>query len=364
MRVRFSPDVFRLQTVGGVSRYFIELHDGLRQRQVDSRIISGLHINELVNATEAASGISVRPLAHLRPTQLATRLADAVWSRCLARLMHSSDIFHATWYPAYIPQGPRLAVTIFDMIHELFPSSFTHAETTSEAKRRWCKSADLVLAISESAKADLVEIFGVDPSRVLVTSLGVRYVEPSPIPQPAGGRPFLLFVGDRRAPYKNFTRLIEALRSPVVSSDVALVCAGPPASAEDIGLTESAGLANRVFFVTAPNDTELAAYYRGAVALVYPSLYEGFGLPPLEAMMQGCPVICSMAGALSETVGDAAACIDPLDSEAIANVIARVLGADEVRSDLVRRGHERAEMFTWDRMVDRTLEGYRSCFGP
>jgi glycosyltransferase involved in cell wall biosynthesis len=160
----------------------------------------------------------------------------------------------------------------------------------------------------------------------------------------------VLFVGDRGG-YKNFAGLVEALRAPALE-DIQLVCygGGPFRKGET--------LPRRALHLSG-SDELLAQLYRQAAALVYPSVYEGFGLPALEAMACHCPVVCSNAGSLPEIVGTAAELFDPRDPAAIADAVERVLTSSGRAQELRTRGAERAKQFTWERCAMETRQVYR-----
>jgi glycosyltransferase involved in cell wall biosynthesis len=363
VKVRYTPDVFRFQRAGGVSRYFVELARGLQQRGVDARIVAGLHINDLVADAPRSVGANVGPLGPARARQAVTKVADQLVTGAVVGMLGRGDIVHPTWYPPALerlPRRARLVTTVFDMIPERFPELSVRSADATRRKRAWVEASDHVLVISEHTRRDLVELFGVDPERVTVTPLGITAAAPVPPPgAPALERSrFVLYVGDRVTPYKNFSRLLDAMAADTVDPELRLVCVGPTArsDAEQQALV-ARGLEGRVEFLSGSDGT-VAWLYSRAVALVYPSIYEGFGLPPLEAMANGCPVIASDAASIPEVVGDAAVLVDPNDSGAFAAAIAGLDADAEQRERLVARGRERAEAFTWASTVDLTLQVY------
>ena len=362
MRVTYSPDVFRFQRAGGVSRYFLELHEGLRRRGVDSRLVAGLHINAHVRGRPGVVGVDIAALRPAKLRQALSKGVDGAIDEILWRRLRPGDIHHATWYPARVPSTDGLVVTVFDMIPERFPDLVARAGETTARKRRWCERAEVVLAISGTTKADLVDHFGVPEDKVVVTPLGVRPTDPSSdaaIP----ATPFVLYVGDRLAPYKNFDRLLLAMAAPAVPSELALVCFGSqPVEDQERARVAELGLSGRVHHAGG-DDHVLAAHYAAASALVYPSLYEGFGLPPLEAMAHDCPVVCSRSGSLTEVMGDAVAYVDPLEVGSITDAIAKVLADEDWRTTLVRRGRALVDQYTWDATVEATLDEYRKVAG-
>ncbi len=210
---------------------------------------------------------------------------------------------------------------------------------------------------SETTRQDLLERFGLPAERVKVTHLGVSVVEPTPGCLPFSDAPWILYVGDRSKPYKNWRRVLDAVRA--LGSESRLACFGSPASADDRAAVEARGLTERVRFIGG-NDHDLARIYRAAAVLVYPSLFEGFGLPPLEAMAHGCPVVAARAGAIPEITGDAALLFEPTDADALGDALTLVLADGDRVAAMRTAGRARAATYTWDRTVAATLDGYRS----
>jgi glycosyltransferase involved in cell wall biosynthesis len=161
-------------------------------------------------------------------------------------------------------------------------------------------------------------------------------------------------------PYKNWPAVLAAVA--ITGPDWRLACFGSPPTPEDARAVSAAGLDGRVRFV-AGDDRDLARMYEGATALVYPSHYEGFGLPVLEAMAHDCPVVAARAGAIPEVAGDAARYFDPDDVDALAGALAYVVHDETCTAELQAAGRRRVLMFPWDRTVEATLVGYRSIAG-
>jgi len=355
LRVRFSPDIFRAQRYGGVSRYVTELHRGLVARGIDSRILAGLHQNSYVADVPRTVGIDVERLRPERLRQAVTKVADRALERVWCARRRSDAVWHKTLFDRHVPDGPRLAVTVYDMIHERYPEQFGPRDVIPSSKRPWCEAADIVFAISETTRADLLERYALPPDKVVATPLGVTVVEPRPGEVPFADSPWALYVGDRTKPYKNWRAALHAIAAS--GSDWRLACFGPAPNVDDQRAVDAAGLSDRVRFVGG-DDRDLARMYRSASALVYPSFYEGFGLPPLEAMAHGCPVVAARAGAMPEVLGDAALFFDPDDVDDLTTALSRVLD-DDRRAALQTAGRSRAGAYTWDRTVAATLDGYR-----
>jgi glycosyltransferase involved in cell wall biosynthesis len=267
------------------------------------------------------------------------------------------DAVHMTYFPMRMPTTRALlTTTAYDMTPERFPDLFSRSPLSTR-KRACVERCSRIIAISESTKKDLIEFWNVDPLLVDVTPLANSLrVEPGGDPV---GRPYVLFVGWRWG-YKNFDRFVGVwaeMRN--IRDNFLLVCFGGGRFTEsELHTISKLGLAHSIVWMGG-DDVLLASLYAHAQALVYPSLYEGFGLPPLEAMHYGCPVVCSDSSSLPEVVGDAAVTVDTADPEALANGIAAAIGDPILRARLVLAGRAREAGFTWDRTAATTVESYR-----
>jgi glycosyltransferase involved in cell wall biosynthesis len=233
---------------------------------------------------------------------------------------------------------------------------------------RSIERADAVIAVSDFTRREIEDVYPSARGKVHVVHHGVRpAVQPPADDAPAELPPlperFVLAVGTIE-PRKNLGALLDAMRivrSDAKLSDVALVVVGGPGWLSDrleqrLALEQTNGRVLRLGYVS---DAALGALYRTAAAFAFPTLYEGFGLPALEAMAAGLPVVCSNVASLPEVVGDAALRVDEPLAEPLAGALRRVLSDDALAADLRRRGLERAAAFTWDQAARQTLDVYR-----
>jgi glycosyltransferase involved in cell wall biosynthesis len=218
-----------------------------------------------------------------------------------------------------------------------------------------------VLTVSEFSKQEILEWAGLPEEKVLVVGNGVGSEFSPEGKRHVPGYPYLFYVGNFK-PHKNLERLLKAFARSGLPGEVRLLCTGNP-DEPSLRLIRDMGLENCVIFKGVIPDEELPAYYRGALALVFPSLYEGFGLPALEAMACGTPVVTSGITALPEVVGDAAVVVDPYDVESIAWGIRRVVEDNTLREELCRKGIERAKHFSWDRTAELTWKVLQEASG-
>jgi glycosyltransferase involved in cell wall biosynthesis len=303
-------------------------------------------------------------------TRMLAMAAAGLAPRLAARdVPRDVDLLH---HPVTVPI-PRLAgvptvTTVFDLQHHDLPQFFSRAERTyrGRAYDGAARRADLVLTISEHSRERLIEIAGVAPERVVAIHLGIDHARFTPEPDAADAAlRSALDLPERYVvypanlwPHKNHGRLIDALAA--APSDVELVLTG-----QDYGRrgeleqrARQAGVAERVHHLGYIEQKHVPALYRSALAMVFPSLYEGFGAPPVEAMACGCPVACSTRGSLGEVTGDAALHLDPESVEAIADAIGRISGDEGLRSRLHADGLAHAARFTWEAAARGHVSAY------
>jgi glycosyltransferase involved in cell wall biosynthesis len=284
------------------------------------------------------------------------------------------DVFHAPHYvlPALTPA--RAVVTIHDCIHLMFPQYLPNRLAYVYARASlWIAAhkSDKILTVSETSKRDILRFFNVSPEKIVVipNAIDERFrVEPDEDQVVRTreryqlGDPFILYAGTIK-PHKNLERLIEAfclVRTRSGIEELRLLIIGDEIS--KLQALRRAVHRHKVhkyvrFLGFVPDET-LAVLYRLAAVFVFPSLYEGFGLPPLEAMASGTPVVTSSVSSLPEVVGDAAVLVDPHNADAIAYGILQALMDDELRADLRRKGLARAQQYSWERSVRRVREIY------
>jgi glycosyltransferase involved in cell wall biosynthesis len=299
------------------------------------------------DAVDGLPGTTVKtyPAAESMPGRIAAMALATVFPARVKREL-SPERLQALHFPLTItiPRGTGVpaATSVLDLQHELFPDFFSRAELAYRrvAYRTAVRGSRLVIAISEHVKETIVERLCVEPDRVRVIQLGIDLEQLRPGEAARG--PFLVYPANGW-PHKNHARLLDAFA--VVRRErpeLRLVLTGSRLE----GLRTAAGVEVRGHVPR----SELIRLYQTASALVFPSLYEGFGLPPVEAMACGCPVAAARTGALPETCGDAARYFDPTKPEEIAEAVLNMLSDP---GDLVERGLARARGFTWDECARR-----------
>lgn len=306
---------------------------------IQTRAGTARHVRGLVGALRGRADLELELLSFGGSGRLSSVLRDATWyAHRLARQARELDVLHCTTFRGPVGAGPPTVVTVHDLALLRYPDVFTrwHRRYGTTGLRSVLRGADAIVAVSEFTRGEVVELVGIPPERIRVVPNGVDEVFRAPT-APSGSQPqgdYVLAVGTLE-PRKNLARVVEAAQR----EDVELRVVG----ARGWGGVDVPGWVGEI------PDAELAALYRGARSVVYASLYEGFGLPVVEAMASGTPVVTSRGGALEEVAGGAAVLVDPLDPGSIAEGIAE---ADARRDELIPLGRARAAKFTWERAAD------------
>ncbi|SEM92476.1 Glycosyltransferase involved in cell wall bisynthesis [Luteibacter sp. UNCMF331Sha3.1] len=348
--VTFDHGIFVTQRFGGVSRYFVELARALARAGVPVTVRSPIFVTDAVE-TLRREGVAVRG-------RLVPAFKGATWlGNQLGRLASSRSapgLVHETWYMDSVGKRcpGRIAVTLHDMISELFPDEVTGGLEQSRRKRAAVKRADLIFCVSETTRRDAAELLGIPADRMVVTPLASSL---SVLPRSQSARPFLLYVGHRGG-YKNFRLLLSAYGSrPRLHGEFDLVCfGGPPLDASERELVPRAG---KVVHLVGGDDV-LEQLYAQASVLVCTSRYEGFGLPLLEAMSAGCPVVAVGGGSTPEVGGSAARYVQADDIDELADTLESLLSDEAELEAMSARGVLRSANFSWSRTASRTLEAY------
>ncbi|MEA3335998.1 MAG: glycosyltransferase family 1 protein [Chloroflexota bacterium] len=321
--------------------------------------------------TRLASLPSHAEIRTLRPGNALLRIP---LSLPLTARRHRFDLLHVTYNAPPITPCPTV-VTVHDIAFERYPQFFSPRD---QAILRTLvppsiRRAARVITVSQHAKREIMDRYGIPAEKIAVTyEAAADHFKPV-VDRSAldavrerygtGPSPFVLALGNLQ-PRKNMARLVEAFSAVAhlpQFDQVKLVVAGKAQWRESdiFEAVEGRGLTDRVIFPGYVDDNDVPALYSAASLFVFPTLYEGFGLPPLEAMACGTPVVCSNAASLPEVVGDAAVQVDPTDTDALAKAMADVLGDPNQANELRERGLERAARFSWDRCAAETLAVYR-----
>lgn len=364
LKVLFDYQHFSEQRYGGISRYFANIMHEIGQREdVDCELAALYSQNYYIRDLKLPLNGSIGDYFLARKPK-----REAKWNRLYSQYLLQKgkyDIFHPTYYDPYFLNYVKkpFVLTVHDMIHEKFPEAFVAPhDIVARYKKQVVEKADKIIAISNSTKRDLMALLNVPEEKIEVIYHGVQIhnfpVTPTPLSLDIPNE-FILYVGDRN-PYKNFNRFAEAVAKVMEHHpNLYLVCTGGLRFNEkEVKWLTDLNIIHRCIRLTV-TDQELTELYQNAQAFIFPSLYEGFGFPILEAFQQCCPVICSNTSCFPEVGGDAVAYFDPSDTTNMAQVILQVLANKTLRAQLIEAGKERLLQFPIQRCVDQTIALYK-----
>jgi glycosyltransferase involved in cell wall biosynthesis len=368
-RILVDPEIFRNGRCG-MTRYYAALCDGLVALGHDVVVplyLSGCDFKPgRFGLLWSMDGSRLRRL----PAQMINRAADRAAKRQFYRDLRggaydvallTSPVFEDDFL-AHVGAMPWIMVVHDTMRCVLGPDGlFDPAGANADRLAYLARRAHRIICISEATRRDLCNLSGVAPDRTAVIHTGCLLETGAQSESPGLPERFLLFVGERSG-RKNFRAMVAAI-APLLRRDrsLHLICTGG-FSVWELDALKHLGIADKVMAVPAP-DAILVGLYRRALALIYPSLYEGFGLPPLEAMSLGCPVITAANSAIPEIVGDAALYVDPLDPTAMLTAAETLVGDPSLRDRLRQAGLARAALFSRSRMMQSFSDEFRRVAG-
>ncbi len=363
IKVLFDHLVFSFQEYGGISRYYSQLYQYFNTaKEVSAEILiqysNNFYLKNLLLQTPKPFFASRRFIGRNELIRLLNQ-----WYFKKEFSTHSPpDIFHPTYYHKYfldIIGDVPFALTIYDMAHERYPHHFHPLDFTIKNKKALAERANRIIAISENTKSDIVSLLHIPESRIdvipLAADISVEHAKNIVVQTP---EKYILYVGARNT-YKNFFFFLRAAREVLKSeSDIRIVCAGGGKfTKSELQEIERLNISDKIHHMNA-TDGVLAFLYNNALAFVYPSLYEGFGIPILEAFSCGVPVLLSNRSSFPEVGGDAASYFDPENLESLIEVLRKAVLKESLREEYTARGFERAKLFSWKKTAEMTKETY------
>lgn len=362
IKVQFDHQTFSMHRFGGISRYFASIQESLN-KEAEFEFERGI----LYTTNHYLKDESFPLPKWIGDIFLQKERRRSKWNKRYSKLKikkNDFDVFHPTYYnPYYLRKlnGPPIVLTVHDMIHELFPEYFPHFDDTIYLKRISIENADHFIAVSQTTADDLKRLFNIPDEKVTVIHHGFYPSEKDDQYTPPCQN-YILYVGERGG-YKNFYRFLEAVADILISNNINLICAGskPFCKAEQETIRRLK-IDQLVTHIT-PNDGELNQLYSKATLFVYPSLYEGFGLPILEAFSNNCPMAVSDTSCFKEVGGDAVAYFDPYDVQSIKQTIEQVLLTPGKADALRAAGLQQLQKFPLNLCMQKTMDVYRMMAG-
>lgn len=367
MNILIDDEAFIIQRYGGVSRVFSELIKRITKDKNQNLFFSNFYSENEYLIDLGLNGI--KPYLLNMQFPLKGKLLRAI-CRTINRSVelkiisqNKVDIFHPSYYSNYYfpslekTSKTKLIFTVHDLIHELMPKEKGNSEIASIKKQNLLRASEIIV-VSQSTKNDLLKIYPfVKKEKVTVIHLASSFTIES---QEVKGLPslFVLFVGERRG-YKNFTTFLNAFSKLVEClPKINLVCTGSQSfSNEEKDLFLKLNIKEKVLHIKC-SEKELKYIYEKALMFVFPSLYEGFGIPILEAFESNVPVVLSETSSLPEVAGDAAVYFNPKDENDLFCKMLLVANNFKLRNDLIVKGKKRLKDFSWEKHYNSTIEVY------
>lgn len=364
MEVYFDYQIFFYQQYGGISKYIVELCNALGEIKdckpfIHAPFHRSSYFSEIGNKNFIKNILKYSPDLSRHIFRRYRKINDLF--RFIYLKKNPNVILHETFYSHCVKKKvSHRVITVYDMMPELFLTNEPQFKSVIREKREAIERADLIISISESTKRDLIKLHPALADKIHVTHLGVRQVDIGSIKIYHSSAPYILYVG-KRDYYKNFITLLKTyLDDEEIHGKFQLICyGGSKFDDEENNLISKAGLEKKVIRLYG-NDDLLNSLYKSAECFVYPSTYEGFGLPVLEAMALNCPVICANTSSLPEVAGDAALLIDTTSQKEISTAIKKITSDVNLRKQLIAKGAERIKQFTWRSCAEKTYKVYQT----
>jgi len=345
--------VFGYSRHGGIGRMHYEVIKGVSP-QLAMTLFHGLYIDEYDwNLATLVDGIGNNWRWTFKGSARVREVLERLWlNRAWNDFsLNRKVIYHSSYYrlPTNM-NGQKLLISDFDCVHERYPELFSNADSVIRMKQKALQKADLIATISQSSKEDLIRFHQIPEEKIRVVHLGVTsFFSPGKAFEKKQSRPYLVYVGSRAA-YKNFKLLHGVFAHGKIRGYDLVVIGGECALAK-----EKLPSGGEIRWCHA-DDYQLREIYRGAAAFIYPSLYEGFGIPPLEALACGCPVVASDILVLHEVLGDVVEYFDPLSEDSLVDAIKQAVKNKDINATL---GMEHVKQYTWERVSDEFLNIYK-----
>lgn len=359
MKIVFDYQIFFWQRYGGISTYFSNLAKNLIALNNEVKIIAPFYTSELINDNSFLDIVIGRQIKNIpiNTNKFFRILNNILFEYYLKKI--NPKIVHLTYYDKIFNLNKKKKIlTVYDLIYEKF--MLNSYRTNNFPKKRALDEADHIICISESTRNDLLDIYKIDKKKTSVIYLAssFSYNQDSDLKNNTHS---ILYVGDRSR-YKNFYNFIKSIsNSKLLKNKVNVNCFGSnPFSKQELILFANQGFKNGIFKHITGNNDVLKKLYLNSTVLVYPSLYEGFGLPILEAMSLGCPVICSNTSSMKEIGADSVRYFDPYNIDDMTTSIEQIINSEEDRKILAKKGFERNKNFSWTKCAQETLAIYNN----
>lgn len=358
MRVAFDYQIFFLQKYGGISNYFYNLAKNLRVLSNDVKIITPFYVNEFIRDNSFLDIVMGNKMENIpKYTNKFLRFLNNTLFEYYVKKFNP-QIIHLTYYNKIFNLNKKKKIlTVYDLIHEKFFLNIR--KNNNFPKKKSLEEADHIICISENTRQDLLDIYKIDSKKTSVIYLASNFsYDQEKIKKKEISS--ILYVGERGR-YKNFYNFIKSIsNSKLLKNKIKVNCFGStPFSKQEFSFFLDQGIHPEFINHIIGDNNILKNLYLNSSVLVYPSLYEGFGLPILEAMSLGCPVICSNTSSMKEIGGNSVKFFDPKNIDNMTNAIEQIISSKEERELLIKRGFKQNKLFSWQKCAKETLAVYK-----
>jgi len=367
LKVLYDHQIFDSQRIGGISRYFVELIKYNPSAVFSVKYSENVYLRsnrfKKYNITTQKEHYDkfILPFNFKGKGRLLryyNKLFNINQPELSIKYLNKNnfDVFHPTYYDPYFLKYLKkpFVLTVHDMIHELFPQYFLNDKNTIMNKKKLILSANKINVNSEYTKSDLIKLFPEVKEKITVIHHSCNFEQLEKIfPK----EKYILYTGARGG-YKNFNTFLQATAPLLSKYDFNLICTGHPFNDEENILINNLQINDRISCVYA-SENQLVELYSKATAFVFPSLYEGFGIPILEAFSSNCPALLSNTSSFPEIGGDGAVYFDPNSIDDMRTQIERVITSTTLQNELIKKGKEQAKKFSWEKCAKETMEVYK-----
>lgn len=371
MKLLFDSQIFDWQISGGISRYFVELFYRLdKEKSIDLLFKCNHSYNTYIQGTKWLANsprfTSVKFKGKLRIVKGVNEVLNRRYSNSVLK-KGTQDLFHPTYYDTYFLQyiGDRpYVLTVYDLTHEKFFTKSASTDKVLASKKKLIEGAHHIISISENTKKDVIEYYNIPAEKITTIYLAGGFEEKTSATSitEVDGVPkdYILFVGSR-SNYKNFLAFVKEAAPVLASNKISLVIAGGgDLNGGEVSLLKELNIWEQTVALSHVSDVLLQKLYKHAMLFVFPSLYEGFGIPVLEAMQSKCPALLSNNSSLPEVGGDAAVYFDPFIKGDLQSKLSHLVADEAKRKQMVEQGTVQATKFNWDRTAQRHIEVYNT----
>lgn len=366
MKLLYDNQIFNMVNYGGISRYFYELMKGISHLGHSPKSTVLYSSNVYTKDNDFFDSREFLPNFNFRGKYLITKQLNHFHREYLIK-KSDFDVFHPTYYDSCFIRKLKnkpFVVTFHDLIHEKFGETFPNQLRANtqffEDRKELLKRASGIISISNNTKRDLIELYGVNPSKISVIHLA-NSLSTTALRKDRSLGDYILFVGVRRG-YKNFDRFVSAIAPILTKESINLICAGGGEfDVDERALIQKLKIESRVIQV-AIDDAQLAQLYHNALFFAFPSLYEGFGIPILEAFACGCPALLSNSSSFPEVAKDSAQFMESSDIDDIYEKVSLLITDSDLRTKLSLMGLNRLQEFSWDKTCQQTVQVYESAY--